>query len=190
MHNFHDTHKQFPPAAIFGPDGKPWHSWRVLLLPYLEQIALYDQYRFDEPWDGPNNKKLLAAMPPVYRDPLYGEDQGHFPHYAVVTGPETMAVRGTVSLDGAPVEGATVRFKPKAGGREAVGVTDANGRFALTPSRPNDGVAKGMYGVTVSKKVDETRDLLPKKYADPDTSALPVEVTAGANEFTFELRSD
>ncbi len=89
MHNFHDVHKQFPPAVIYGPDGKPWHSWRVLLLPYLDQAALYNQYRFDEPWDGPNNKQLLEKIPSVYRDPIYDETEDAYTHYAVAVGEGT-----------------------------------------------------------------------------------------------------
>jgi len=38
------------------------HSWRVFLLPYLEQSAAFADYRFDEPWDGPNNRKLAMVM--------------------------------------------------------------------------------------------------------------------------------
>jgi hypothetical protein len=52
-----------------GPDGKTPHSWRVEVLPFLEQKELYDQYRKTEPWDGPHNKKLLEKMPAVFRDP-------------------------------------------------------------------------------------------------------------------------
>lgn len=69
MHNFHDEFGHLPPAAIYGPDGRPWHSWRVLLLPYLEQAPLYDAYRFDEPWDGPNNSKLHDRIPEVFTIP-------------------------------------------------------------------------------------------------------------------------
>ena len=91
MHNYHETFNHFPPAAVYGPDGKPWHSWRVLILPYLEQSAIYRRYRFDEPWNGPNNKKLLAELPAVYRDPIYGEQGDNFyTHYAVVTGKTTI----------------------------------------------------------------------------------------------------
>ncbi|MHB1036427.1 MAG: DUF1559 family PulG-like putative transporter [Pirellulales bacterium] len=73
LHNYHDTMKTFPAAA--GPQpgnqkpGQPPVSWRVLILPYVEEMALYQQYRFDEPWDGPNNKKLLARMPAVFKAP-------------------------------------------------------------------------------------------------------------------------
>jgi beta-lactamase regulating signal transducer with metallopeptidase domain len=71
MHNYHDTHRHFPPAVIYGRDGKGKvpHSWRVELLPYLEQDALYRAYQFDEPWDSDANKKVLAQMPAVFRDP-------------------------------------------------------------------------------------------------------------------------
>jgi hypothetical protein len=69
FHNYADTYRAFPPAVVFGPDGKPWHSWRVLLLPYLEQENLYRQYDFSSPWDSPTNIKLAAKIIDVYRDP-------------------------------------------------------------------------------------------------------------------------
>lgn len=61
LHSFHATFNRFPPAIVVGPDGKPWHSWRVLLLPYLDERALYEEYKWDEPWDGPNNRRLIEA---------------------------------------------------------------------------------------------------------------------------------
>lgn len=42
------------------------HSWRILILPYIEQQELYDAYHFDEPWDGPNNRKLAHRMPHTF----------------------------------------------------------------------------------------------------------------------------
>jgi hypothetical protein len=72
MHNYHDTYGRLPPSVVYDKEGRPMHSWRVLLLPYLEDPqgdTLYRQYRFDEPWDGPNNRALLARMPKAYRDP-------------------------------------------------------------------------------------------------------------------------
>ena len=62
MHNYHDVNKFFPPATVMGPDGKTPHSSRVALLPYLEgedSQALYDRYKFDEPWDSENNKAII-----------------------------------------------------------------------------------------------------------------------------------
>ena len=66
MHNCMDSYGQFPPAALYSKDGKPLLSWRVLLLPYLDQRELYEQFKLDEPWDGPTNKKLVAKMPAIY----------------------------------------------------------------------------------------------------------------------------
>ena len=74
FHNYADANQAFPPAVVFGPDGKPWHSWRVLLLPYLEQNALYEQYDFSEPWDSPKNRRVATKVIDVYRDPARRED--------------------------------------------------------------------------------------------------------------------
>ncbi len=63
---YHDRHGRFPPAYLPGPDGKPAHSWRVLILPELGEQDLYSQYRFDEPWDSSNNSLLQTRMPAVY----------------------------------------------------------------------------------------------------------------------------
>jgi hypothetical protein len=57
---------RLPPAAAYGSDGRPLLSWRVQILPQLGQQELFKQFRLDEPWDGPNNKKLLEKMPEVY----------------------------------------------------------------------------------------------------------------------------
>ncbi len=69
LHNYHEMYGTFPPAFVLGPDGQKWHSWRVLILPQLEQSPLFAEYRFDEPWDGPNNRKLLEKMPEIFACP-------------------------------------------------------------------------------------------------------------------------
>ncbi len=66
MHNYHDTYGRFPPAAIRDKNGKPLLSWRVLLLPYLDELALYKKFHLDEPWNSEHNKKLIARMPRVF----------------------------------------------------------------------------------------------------------------------------
>jgi type II secretory pathway pseudopilin PulG len=73
--NYQDTYGTLPPAYIAAEDGTPLHSWRVLVLPFLEQQPLYDRYRFDEPWNGPNNRKLAEHIPQVYRCPSYAPDR-------------------------------------------------------------------------------------------------------------------
>ena len=69
FHNYNDTYGHFPPAAIYGADGQPKLSWRVALLPYLDEADLYGEFRQDEPWDSPHNKALIARMPDVYKTP-------------------------------------------------------------------------------------------------------------------------
>jgi hypothetical protein len=67
LHNFHDTYKHLPPAAICDlKTGKPLLSWRVAILPYLEQMNLYQKFKLDESWDSPHNKTWLARMPKFY----------------------------------------------------------------------------------------------------------------------------
>ncbi|MGD9720256.1 MAG: DUF1559 domain-containing protein [Pirellulales bacterium] len=90
LHNYHATDKCFPPAYFADADGKPMHSWRVILLPYFGDAAsraLYQQYRFDEPWDGPNNRTLAGMIPQVYRCPSSTAPVGETSYTAVV-GPE------------------------------------------------------------------------------------------------------
>jgi hypothetical protein len=72
MHNYHDVKKSFPAHAIYSADGKPLLSWRVSLLPYMEQQALYKQFHLDEPWDSEHNKQLIEQMPEVFLDPSSG----------------------------------------------------------------------------------------------------------------------
>jgi len=69
MYNYDSEHGNFPPAAAYGADGKPLLSWRVLILPYLEEDSLYRQFHLDEPWDSPHNKPLGDRMPSVFRCP-------------------------------------------------------------------------------------------------------------------------
>jgi hypothetical protein len=70
LHNFHDVNKKLPPAAICDKNtGKPLLSWRVALLPFMEQDELYRQFKLDEAWDSPHNKRLLEKIPPAYALP-------------------------------------------------------------------------------------------------------------------------
>lgn len=117
--------------------------------------------------------------------------------------PATTAAGGTVTYNGAPVEGASVTFVAEKGGKGAVGKTDAAGKFTLMTFEPGDGAVAGKYGVMVMKRTEQpeeevedpqapaappVEDLLPKKYGNATTSGLTAEVTeAGKNQFTFEL---
>jgi len=97
LHNYHDMYGSFPPAYIADESGRPMHSWRVLILPQLDQQALYSRYRWDEPWDGPNNSQLLSEMPAIYRCPSHPETNSTNTAYAGVFGPKSM-FRGTLGI--------------------------------------------------------------------------------------------
>ena len=82
---YHDQHGSFPPAYVLGPDGDRWHSWRVLLLPYLGEEELSRQYRMDEPWNSPHNLPLAAKIPMAYSSTVAsGSDRGITTCLAVV----------------------------------------------------------------------------------------------------------
>ncbi|MEX2114652.1 MAG: DUF1559 domain-containing protein [Pirellulales bacterium] len=74
MYGYLGVNGQLPPAVIIGPDGKTPHSWRVALLPFLDESDLYRQYRLNEPWDSPHNSKLLEQAPDVFRAPEEAPD--------------------------------------------------------------------------------------------------------------------
>jgi hypothetical protein len=70
---YEEAHGTMPPAYIADAKGKPMHSWRVLLLPFLDEKGLYKRYDFNEPWDGLNNKPLGRLMPGVYGCPAHDD---------------------------------------------------------------------------------------------------------------------
>ncbi len=84
-----NTFNRFPAAAIY-KDGKPLLSWRVALLPYLNQEDLYGQFKLNEAWDSKHNLALLEKMPAIYT-PVRGKTkQPHSTYYQAFTGPGTM----------------------------------------------------------------------------------------------------
>lgn len=84
---YHLRYGSLPPAYVADANGKPMHSWRVLILPFLERDDLYAKYRFDEPWDGPNNRQLIDLMPRVYACP--GQQGSPYTDFQAVIGPNT-----------------------------------------------------------------------------------------------------
>jgi prepilin-type processing-associated H-X9-DG protein len=85
MHNYHDANGHFPPAVIRDEDGKPLLSWRVAILPYIDQAALFNEFKHAEPWDSPHNKALIERMPPSYACPSGTMPKGMTP-YQLFTG--------------------------------------------------------------------------------------------------------
>src|SRR5262249_55759444 len=95
LHNYIAAHNNnSPPPALPGKDGKPALSWRVALLPYLEQQALYDRFHLDEPWDSPHNKELIKEMPTVFNCPERTDAAPGTTTYRVFTGPGALFEAG------------------------------------------------------------------------------------------------
>ena len=67
MHNYESKHGSLPPVAVTDKDGKPLLSWRVAILPWIEQDELYQQFHLDEPWDSPHNLTLIDRMPATFK---------------------------------------------------------------------------------------------------------------------------
>ncbi len=84
--NYESSNGFFPPATLVGKGGKPLLSWRVGILPWLEEEELYKQFKHDEPWDSAHNKKLLARMPSVYAVPGVSKEGATETHMQLFTG--------------------------------------------------------------------------------------------------------
>ncbi|MBD3675306.1 MAG: DUF1559 domain-containing protein [Planctomycetaceae bacterium] len=93
LHNYHDTYGGFPPAYLTNANGKPLHSWRVLILPFLDQVPLYEKIDLTKPWNDPVNAEVAQSLPQVYACPsleAYGDNQKTV--YQAVIGPDSYLV--------------------------------------------------------------------------------------------------
>ncbi len=87
---YHEVHQCFPPAYVADELGRPKHSWRVLILPYLNEQTLYDQYDLRYAWDSQQNLGLMSLMPSVYGCPSDPNPGTLFEtSYMLITGPGT-----------------------------------------------------------------------------------------------------
>ncbi|MEZ5940788.1 MAG: DUF1559 domain-containing protein [Planctomycetaceae bacterium] len=84
LHNYADVYGTLPPAQTYDENGHVLHSWRTLILPYLDQKALYDRIDLSKPWDDPVNAEIAATSIPVYRCPSADMDSNLTTYLAVV----------------------------------------------------------------------------------------------------------
>ena len=104
---FHNTLDKNLITATFGAevndkDGKPILSWRVALLPYIEEYPLHTQFRLDEPWDSPHNKQVSETTPRCYRPILGHSDDPGLTRYQALVGPGTAFERPGLTWDDFP----------------------------------------------------------------------------------------
>jgi hypothetical protein len=126
MHNFHDTSSKFP-AAFTSKKDKPLLSWRVQLLPFLDQAPLFNRFRQDEPWDSPHNKALIPHMPAVFKAPGSQAGEGK-------TNYVTIRAAGTI-FPGATAVG--IR-EITDGTSNTIMVVEASDKAAVTWTAPDD----------------------------------------------------
>ena len=93
MHNYADVNKHFPPAGNVDDKGNKLLSWRVHVLPFLEQNNLYKQFHLDEPWDSEHNRQLIDKMPALFASPGSGLHKKQMANYLVPVG-ESLAFTG------------------------------------------------------------------------------------------------
>jgi hypothetical protein len=131
--DYEAAHGAFPPPYVTDAAGKPMHSWRVLILPYIEHGPLFNRYRMDEPWDGPNNRLLWDRMPDVYRCPgceecerleiaPFGKRPANATNYFAIVGEDA----------GWSAKGLKTHQELAAGGKGTLLVMEHGGRTALT----------------------------------------------------------
>lgn len=83
LHNYNSTHQVFPPSALAGSGGggceatelavednpsncTEYQSWTTLILPYLDQLSLAQQYDYNSPWSSLRNRPLVATRLSVF----------------------------------------------------------------------------------------------------------------------------
>jgi prepilin-type processing-associated H-X9-DG protein len=88
LHNYEAIHGVLPAGAIVDKKGKPLLSWRVAILPYIEQNNLYSKFKLDEPWDSETNLPLSKIVVKTYQLPYEEPKKGqeHYTHYRAFVG--------------------------------------------------------------------------------------------------------
>lgn len=89
LHGYEAARQRFPGSTTSTQPGQVGLSWRVAILPFLEEKSLYDQFKMNEPWDSEHNLKLVAQMPKVFRSPGSDAEEG-YTNYLAVVGPNTV----------------------------------------------------------------------------------------------------
>ena len=170
MVNYATSHDVYPPAGKVSPAGKPLLSWRVLVLPYLDEKALYNQFKLDEPWDSPHNKPLLASMPSVFRCPGRSETGPDLTYFRVLAGPGTLFEEPAGIAPAAITDGMSNTLLVVES-NEPVSWTQPEG-LAFTPQRPIEGLGGAHPGGFNAAFADGAVRFLPSSIAPSMLEAL------------------
>jgi prepilin-type processing-associated H-X9-DG protein len=90
LHNYHDTYQAFPPAYTVDEEGNKLHSWRTLILPFVDSSPLYGRIDLDAPWDSPQNKQFSQMRPTIYACPSHPNSSPSATNVMAIVGPGTV----------------------------------------------------------------------------------------------------
>jgi hypothetical protein len=155
--NYMDTYKSFPPQTF----GKGL-SWRVAILPFIEQNQLYQQFKLDEPWDSEHNRKLIPLMPKTYASANAKAPPG-FTFIQTFVGPKTINATPTKGIDIRAIKDGTSNTLILAEAPQAVEWTKP-ADIAVTPNQPvqlggtNPQFAQVLFADGSSRQLPRTLD--------------------------------
>lgn len=138
--NYESQRGSYPAYALRTADGKPGLSWRVAILPMLDEDNLYRQFKLDEPWDSPHNKPLVDRMPSAFKSPGSDLDDG-YTNYLAVVGPNTVITSGDK-----PASMRNIRD----GTSNTIMIVEADDAYAAIWTKPDDYVIdpdQPLYGL-------------------------------------------
>jgi prepilin-type N-terminal cleavage/methylation domain-containing protein len=98
LHNYHDTYHEFPPAYTVDANGRPLHSWRTLLLPFLDQNPLYEKIDLSKPWNDPVNEEAFKSFISTYSCPSKTGERTTTTYLAVVTSNSCLRPKASAKL--------------------------------------------------------------------------------------------
>jgi hypothetical protein len=160
LHNYHDVYRVFPAPASYDSQGQPLLSWRVHLLPFLDEENLYRQFRLSEPWDSEHNKKLIPLMPRVYAPPGPAPRSQGKTVYLAPRGKDTMWPGGKgVRIQDVPDGTSNTIFLVEAAADRGVAWTRPDD-LTIDPKQPQQGLGSSPIGTFHALFVDGSVHLL------------------------------
>jgi hypothetical protein len=118
----------------------------------------------------------------------------------------TVSVTGTVSLDGKPLDGASIAFISNGGSKLATALTDSAGKFTIRAGLGSNQVTVSKGAPPIGPPPSEEEMLMPTeqelqsrppppesgvpaRYGDPKTSGIVIEVVEGMQAIDVSLSS-
>ena len=165
LHIYHDEHDSLPPAYTVDEQGNRLHSWRTLILPYLEEKELYDAIDLTKPWDDPANAHALEKIPQCYQCPGADIDQLKTIYLGI-------AAEGGIFASSEPVS-----FKQITDGTsKTLAVTEAPLEYAVHWMQPTDADENVLKSISPEVEV-AFRGLLQAVMVDGSTNFINLQIS-------------